>query len=1086
MLYLHTSNQLEQLADTFSLVVNTPLSHVFTPEMVVVQNAGMARYLSLQVADSSGISANMEFPFPAEFMWRLLRLVSPDIPEESQCTPDTMRFHIMDELTEHSDRYPELHHYILKHSEDNAVDPNPTWTLSNELAQTLDHYLFYRSDWIQQWEDEPEKFAAENWQARLWLRCVTDKKLAHWLVLQNQFKQNIGNIDTASLPERISFFSMSSLSPGYIDLLGEIGKKTDIHLFIVNPCDDIYWGDLVSEKTHSKMSAEQQTLSDIGNALLASMGKQGRDFIHQLLDLPEINTPPKLLESAELSTQEKTILTQCQHDIFLLQAAKEQTNLVSNDRSITINACHTAMREVEVLHDQILASLEADHTLTPADFVVMMPDVEKYAPYIEAIFSHTHENKEKLPYSIADRNPTAAHAMIEALLKVFSLFDTRFDVESVFELLDYDEIKQQFKLDDNAVNYCRDLAKATNIRWGIDAQSRQEDKLPKTQEHTWKYALDNLLLGYTMGEPQKEVQSLFETKQTYSDLPHLPFTEIEGSDALILSQLKSFTDCIFSLSQWKKKELGLSEWIQKVKLLINRLFVEDSDTLKILVALDKLENSAKLAQFENSLPFSVFQKILQTCLESIAGSESYLGYGITFCSLVPMRSVPFKVVALMGMNDGEFPRQDKPRSFDLMAKKQRRGDRSRRDEDRYLFLESILAARSRLIISYIGQNVRDNTEIPPSILVSELIDSLSIYSNKPTQEWIVKHPLQAHSLRYFENSNTLFSYANQYLKLYQETEGDNSTSKTEQAFISKPLPTLEDEYKQLTLDDLIHFYQNPARAFLKQRMSIQTFEEIVELPIREPFELESFEDQKIRQLILENREDNREDNSESQSLQIARAKGLLPYGEIGDTLFNQQASIITDFTKQLPEIKYQIPQTFNIKLDGFTLSGELNQLTTQGRVEQHVTQPYTREYLAIWIKHLVLNSSAFKNQPIQKISTLYSPESSFQLDSFQHSNGLNADEQLTQLLQYYWKGLHYPLTFFPKSAFSMYKDGGEASPKKACDDWHGNNFVSGEATRFENWLLHRHLSFTTNELPNEFLELSQLLFGQLFSCLNEV
>jgi len=199
MLYIHTSNHLEELKKQYAEVVKTPLTEVFTTETVVVQNAGMARWLSMQMAETVGISANTNFLFPAEFMWKLLRLVSPDIPEHSQCAPDTLRFHIFDEFIHNSANYPELHHYILS---DDIINQSSTWELSCQLAKLLDQYLFYRSDWIEKWENDTSK-KNQNWQARLWNRCVRDKKLLHWLALQKQFSKNIENIDKSLLAERI-------------------------------------------------------------------------------------------------------------------------------------------------------------------------------------------------------------------------------------------------------------------------------------------------------------------------------------------------------------------------------------------------------------------------------------------------------------------------------------------------------------------------------------------------------------------------------------------------------------------------------------------------------------------------------------------------------------------------------------------------------------------------------------------------------------------------------------------------------------------------------------------------------------------
>lgn len=1051
MLFLHTSNQLEQLSNQFSVTINSPLKEVFTAETVIVQNAGMARHLSMRLADVAGISANMEYLFPAEFMWKLLRLVSPKkIPEQNQCSPETLRFHIMSELSHNFSDYPELHHYILNAD---SIDENACWNLSCELSQLLDQYLFYRSDWIRQWEATDD---SENWQSRLWQRCVKNKQLIHWLDLQDQFKYSLQAIDSSSLPERVTFFSMSALSPGYLDLLGELAKKTDVHLYIMNPCKDAYWGDISSEKSRSKLPLEEQSYAEVGNPLLASMGNLGRDFIHQLLDLPE----PVLLSTDEKNTNSTatSVLQHVQNDIFHLNQPTKITDYKPReDISIKFNACHTAMREVEVLHDQILDALEAEPSLSPADIVVMMPNIESYAPYIEAVFSSNQfsATQQKLPFSIADRDPLVVHTIIEALLKVLMLADTRFDVESVFELLDYDIIHKQFNLDETQVLKCRNLARATNIRWGISAQTRAQNNLPETEEHTWKYALDRLLLGYTIGTTTSGEQ-LFNSDRLLS---LLPFSDIEGSDAIMLANFKRFTDTLFSINTWHKTQQPLKDWLAKTKSLLQQLFADNNaDTTKILLCIDDLEGSAQLADFKQDIPFGVYQKIVQGSLKSISASENFLGHGITFCALVPMRSVPFKVVALMGMNDGEFPRQDKHHSFDLMANKPRRGDRSRRNEDRYLFLESILAARARLIISYTGQSVKDNTELPPSVLVSELLESLVTYTDVPVEDWIFKHPLQAFSPHYFDSTDRLYSYAKEYTSLHK------SAVTPSQTFITEKLSELDESYKNISLDDLISFYQSPARTFLKTRFAIQTFDEDITLPVREPFELEFFKQREIRSLVMEDCEDS--------SLQIARAKGFLPYGDIGDEVYNNEKQIIENFKEQLPEIDYQESQRFSLELNDYHLHGEMNRLSASGRMIQNVTQPYFRDYLDLWINHLVLNSQAVSG--ITKQSTFYSPELSFILKPVS-----NAQQQLQKLVEYYWQGLHFPLYFFPKTAFATYKDKGFENLKNATTTWQGDTQRAGEKDKFENWLLYRTMNMNEN-IPEEFLDISQLVFGEMY------
>ncbi len=1082
MLTLHTSNRLEQLSQKFSDSIKPPLNDVLAPEVVVVQNSGMARYLSLQLADKQGISANMNFLFPAEFMWQVLKDVLPELSEQDPSAPAVTRWRLFELLLEESQAadekdFPELAHY--------SNSTESAWDLSLVLTEMLDKILFYRDDWVRDWEsvESASHQSSEKWQARLWKKLFKDKNIDHWLSLQDQFVQAIQQADNKSrLPQRVSFFSLSALSPGYIRLLGEMGKVMEINLFIINPCPEAYWGDIESEKSISKKPSEEQSYFDSGNALLASMGRQGRDFIDQLQNLDECH-----FEESNNEQNPNSLLTQIQHDIFNLTPAQHTTGFSKNDNSLQFHACHTAMREVEVLHDQLLDCLQKDADLAPSDIIVMTPDIEKYAPYIDAIFSAKPEKTPKLPFSIADQNPAHAQPTIEAFLKVLDLVDKRFDAESVFELLDYDSIRDKFDLTQDEVLFCREIARSTNIRWGINAETREKNHLPATDEHTWRYAFDRLLLGYTLAGDDL---FLADSSLHQEVLPVLPYSDIEGNQAQVISRLNQFTESLFKLEQFTSATLNLEDWLDSFNQLIRSLFADESQNRLLFNALDNLRQQSKLAGFikqkdsqkSNALAFHVICKIIKQALTEISGGENFMGYGITFCALVPMRSVPFKVVALLGMNDGEYPRQDRNMSFDLVAQAPRKGDRSRRNEDRYLFLESLLAARQKLIISYIGQSAKDNTSIPPSTLVSELLDEVCIYTDTETQDWVCKHPLQAFSQRYFDASDArLFSYKATYSNIKA------SKTSPSQVFISQPLETLPDENKQLFLNDLIRFYQSPARVFLKQRFSISNFDKELVLPIREPFDIESFKDRDIRQEILDksdckdlNPEDCTEETPYNDALQCLRAKGLLPYGNIGEQFYERESNTVQQYIKQLPMLDEQPNQSFKIEFDDtFTLQGELSNLSDLGRTIRQVSSPYAGDYISLWVNHLVLNADTTNDTPRE--TTFYSPEVSFKLIQVD-----DARKILKKLIHYYWQGLHYPLHFYAKPAFKQYADKKENSGlAKAVSAWNSDYFGASEAQKFEHWLLYR--AYSNEELFDEEYEaISELIMGQLFMHNEEV
>jgi len=665
------------------------------------------------------------------------------------------------------------------------------------------------------------------------------------------------------------------------------------------------------------------------------------------------------------------------------------------------------------------------------------------------------------------------------LNKIFTLPETRFDVESVFELLEYDEIRTHFNLDKDQLNYCRELALETNIRWGISSHTREHSNLPNTEEHTWKYALDRMLLGYSLGQTSDE--TLFPSDRP---LNILAYKHIEGNNALVLSHFKHFTDTVFSINDWQEESLSLNEWIIKTNTLITQISPESADQQRLFKSLSDLQLKAEIAGFTQILSYPVFQKMLLQCLADISAHEKYLGYGITFCALVPMRSVPFKVIALMGMNDGEFPRQETYPSFDLSAKHTRPGDRSRRDEDRYLFLESLLAARKKLIISYIGQSIKDNTDLPPSILVSELLDSVTTYTHTEAKDWITKHPLHAFSAKYFSafsdditKTKQLFTYADQYVNI-----NSNEKQEAEPVFISAPLEALDNSFRELNLVDLIHFYINPTRCFLQQRFNIETHKRDLKLNTREPFEIESFKDNEIRNLIFADlNNESRTTNKTSDIKLIARAKGLLPYGEIGDEVFARQKHIVENFHQKLPSYENQADQHISLTIGDFKIHAKINQLTEIGRFIKQVGTPYTSDYIRLWITHLCLNTPSFDTKDSLPQTQFHSPQKRFQLNSIN-----DAQQQLHALLHFYWKGLHYPLSFFPKSGFALFSKTGKENLSDMNSRWNGSNQVSAEKNSFEYWLLHRNITLDKYEQPEEFMQVSRALFGKLYSSLSEI
>ena len=1038
MLQLHHSNHLEQLARHYAALQRVEPVSPLLEDCVVVQNSGMGRWLSLQTARFNGIAANIRYLFPAEMTWELLRSVLETVPEKDPCAPATLRWRLFNVFQQEPDIWPELAHYLRTGDEG-------IWQLVGQLAKVFDQYLFFRPDWIRDWESSSRSGEAgglaENWQARLWQRVAGEQKLPHWVRLQDRFVHALSIADPSKLPGRISFFSVPVLSPGYVQLLAEVAKYIDIHVYLMNPSPE-YWGDIESEKRKRKQKPEVQESITVGNPLLASWGRQGRDFLDLLIEAEaDFDDDSLFVEPPEIS-----LLHRIQADILHLQMPESLPVSLAN---ISFHSCHSPMREAEVLYDQLLALFAANPDLTPADVVVMMPDIDTYAPYLDAVFSSAEY---PLPFSIADRSPGYAQGVLNLCQQLLELPQGRCDAESVLGLLEFEEVRNHLGLDESQVMQCREWIRAVNIRWGADAQTRPERGGADTIEHTWRYGLDRLLLGYAL--PGDEL---------FANI--LPYNEIEGSQAEMLGRLQQLLDAVFDLTKWQGQQHDFAEWDSRFRRVLKSVVGDDAPLQSVWQALDNLKKTLEQAQFTQPIAWPVFQNALSEQLDKRSESEGFLGRGITFCALMPMRTVPFRFVGLMGMSDGIFPRRDTRASFDLMGKSFKRGDRLKRDEDRYLFLESLLSARDWLYISYVGQSSQDNSELPPSVLVSELRDYLERCEEGSSQRLLVKHPLQSFSRKYLRGQDGLFTYNSRFVCAKQQVR------QLANAFWQHELlPEPDAAYRQVTLSGLISFFQQPARFFLRERFGLSLGEYNQALPIREPFVLEGFSTEDIRNAIFQELEKGREVGD---ALPLLRAQGLLPHGKPGDLLFYREVDVTRTFFDGIQPLPTLRREPFTLSLGDFYLSGVVNQLDEEGRKVYSLGNLSYWSWLDIWLHHLALNALEGRAYGCQTF--IYSPEKNHILKPVEDAGG-----QLAQLLAWYWQGLREPLPFFPKTGFNMMEQK-EPEISKVMSTWEGSGSFAGESEKPEYRLLYRDENPLETQAA-DFLQIAQDVYGQMFNA----
>lgn len=1021
---------MENLIEALSRVLNKPLASALSPEIIVVQSKGMQRWVAMELAKHFGVWANCRYPFPNAMVLQLFSLILPEVLDDASFfSPEVLTWQIIGMLPELLDReeFAPLQHYLV-----GDRDGLKRFQLAERIADTFDQYTLFRPDLLMEWEAGKETGSeGQKWQPVLWRKLVAVSKGSHRGRLKDDFCRRMmtGIPEDIRIPERITVFGISYLPKYHMEFLAAIAGITDVNLFLLSPTRE-YWADILPNKAKARLSAKDGALRIEGNPLLASLGKLGRDFSDMVI---EIGDRAAVQEDLYEDPGGASLLQNIQTDILSLSDPLEKRSVDPDDRSIQIHSCHSPMREIEVLYDNILAILEQSHGLMPRDIVVMTPDIETYAPYISSVFDGCQDALLKIPYAIADRRLKSEGRIASVMLKLLGIPGSRLSVIQLFDILEAAPVRRRFDLDIDELEIIRGWIAETRIRWGIDAQSRVRLGLPGYRENSWRAGLDRLLLGYAMPD---ENGRLFNGK--------LPYDEIEGCTAQTLGKLAEFISSVAAIADTLARPRTLGEWKDQCSRLLSDFIRADEEMAHELATVADVVAAigevGQMAEFGDEVELSVIRAWLTARLDEAEKGLGFMTGGITFCAMLPMRSIPFRVVALIGMSDGAFPRQNSGPGFDLIARNPRRGDRSLRDEDRYLFLESILSARDCLYISYIGQSIKDNSQIPPSVLVSELLDAIDrgfiAGRNSPVADHIVtRHRLQAFSRDYFSDDSPLFSYsAENCAALLEKRSGPGKSCE----FLATPLAAPADAWQDIPLAKLLRFFDNPAEFFLENRLGIRLEDGATPLEEREPFSIDGLESYRLKTDLLEIslRGENPRD-----FLSAARCQGIIPPARHGQMVFENAAGQVDAFSQLVQDKFGGLPQLapldFDLDLAGFRLTGRLDRIWPDRMIRYRCTKLKAKDRLRAWIEHLVLNAVRQRNYPRKTLLIMTDGSNTF-------SPVEDAAAILEILLGMYRQGLTAPLRFFPASAMA-YADKEKWDLEQARRKWaDGYNGIPGE------------------------------------------
>lgn len=1093
-------NRLEDLRDLLAAWLARAPLRPLENELMLVQSNGIAQWLKLTLARAPdagglGISAAIDVQLPGRFLWTAYRAVlgRDAVPATSPFDKTRLAWRLLRLIPQHldDDDFAPMRDFL-------GDDPDwqKRYRLAARVADLFDQYQVYRADWLDGWEygrddlhdplrDRRTPLAPnQRWQPRLWRLLLDDVGAAsvhsHRAAVHKAFVERVPTLDArpAGLPRRIVVFGMSSLPQQTLEALTALARFSQVLLVVANPCRH-YWADIIEERELLKASQRRQAgkpgapavprYEDLhlhAHPLLAAWGKQGRDYIRLLdgCDQPDryrqqfaaIDRGIDLFHDVE----GHGLLQQVQQAILDLEPLPANPSLRkpwrAGDASLRFHVAHSPQREVEILHDQLLAMFEraaaAGTPLAPRDVMVMVPDIQTYAPHVQAVFGRLPASDPRyLPYSVADQSARGSVPLIVALEHLLALPESRFAASEIFDLLDVPALRERFGFTEAGLPTLRRWIDDTGIRWGLDGAQKASLNLPALEQNSWRFGLRRMLLGYAVGDGES-LDGI------------APYADVGGLDAALLGPLSLLLDQLEH--HWQQLRLPATPdvWSERLHGLLADFFdrsdAEDALRLNRLdEALDEWQQACREADFAEPIPLAIVREHWMQAIDESRLSQRFMGGAVSFGTLMPMRAIPFRVVCLLGMDDGAYPRQQTPLDFDLMAQPghSRPGDRSRREDDRYLFLEALLSAREAFYVSWVGRSARDNSALPPSVLVGQLCDYLAAGwyrgGDTPTDADAGKnllaalttiYPLQPFSRCYFgagEDARA-FTYAREWQQAHQP------------AATALPASTLAPWQPDVALGigALQRFLHKPVAYFFNQRLNVFFADSNDDISDDEPFALDGLQRYSATQAVLHAAIDPAVDDVDH-AIAAAAARlhdeGRLPPGGFGAALQADIAEQVKALAGEWREACAQWPLTGDKR--------ELHYAGAQLRIEDWLTDLRSDEtgqhgrlelvngaladkdgklrhekLLSAWVIHLLANADGLHMQ-----TRLIGADAQARLDALSPED---AKAQLDALLAALHEGMQSPLPIARKTAFAWLQ-----SPKnpvtaaKAC--YEGNRFA---------------------------------------------
>jgi len=976
MLLIHRAERADALALALAELLADVPADPFAPEVVAVPTRGIERWLTQRLSShlgarhgaGDGVCANVEFPFPGALVSESLALASGIAPERDPWQPARLVWpliEVVEAAMEESWLQPLTRHLVSGREQ--------RYTRLAHVARLFDEYAVRRPELIQAWATGAsggvDERAAAGWQPELWRRLresVAVPSLAERLGPACAALEDDPGL--VSLPPRLALFGLTRLPQSHLQVLRALAAARDVHLLLLHPSPALW----ATEEAH--------------NRLLRSWGRDvhglqtlvrgiGRDIHHQL--------PPQDAATTLLSALQHDIHDDAQPPGPPLRPGQTdmRIELSAEDSSLRIHACHGRARQVEVLREAILHRLAGDPTLEPRDVIVMCPDIESFAPLIEAVFGGraADESGEASPRApgepptlrvrLADRSLRRTTPILAVVARLLELASSRVTASEVLDLADAGPVRARFAFDDDELAQIREWVAGAHIHWGLDAERRAAYRLTEVEAGTWAAGLRRLLLGVAM---DADGGAAFRGV--------LPAAAIQSSQIELAGRFSEFVDRLDAALRALTGPQTLAGWAAALTAAADALTATPAHESWQRRQLDAIlaelveEQGATEAAGQRAgstatgiqLLLAEVRALLGRRLEGRPTRANFRSGHLTFCTLVPMRSVPHRLVCLLGLDDGAFPRQPPRDGDNLLLDAPRPGDRDPRTEDRQLLLDALLAAREALIITYSGNDERTNAPLPPAVPVGELLDAIdatarvgSDSARRARELVLVRHPLQPFDPRNFTagGSDPARAAGGPWSFDRAELEGARAlvAPRSEPpSFLPAPLSAAAGE-RAVTLEELVSFVQRPVRAFLRQRLGVSAQRDEDEIDDALPIELDGLARWGVGQRLLDAVRAGI-DPREAYRAEIAR--GTLPPGALGAPVIQSilpTAKVLADTASAFAGGHHARSEQTNVVLeDGTRLTGTVGGIHGHLMLAVSYSRLGPRQRLAAWVRLLAL------------------------------------------------------------------------------------------------------------------------------------